>query len=75
MNNQILTTGQAAKCLRVTRQWINKLIKAGRLTTFDQPGLKKHSRITEKELRRFAADNDMNFYEVGTETDCASEER
>lgn len=66
-NQQIVTTGQAAKHLKVTRQWILKLIKSGRLATCDLPV--QHSRITVNELKRFAADNDMTFFELGTETE------
>ena len=64
-DSQLVSTGKAAKHLRVTRQWILKLIKAGRIKTFPSEG--SHNRVTIQELKRFAADNDMKFYELGQE--------
>jgi hypothetical protein len=70
MSRQLVRTGNAAKHLGVTRQWILKLVKSGQLRRYECNS--PHCYITVNELRRYASDNDMEFFELSKEADsCA----
>jgi len=67
MSSTVVRLGVGAKHLGITRQWLLKLIKQGKITPVDSSAAQKT--VTVEELRRYAADNDIHFYETGKNAD------
>lgn len=59
---QAVRMGRGARHLGITRQWLRKLIRQGKITPVDPDAPQKTVLVSE--LRRYAADNDLLFHEL-----------